>query len=130
MKAGDVVAQRTVKVERVNLVMYAGASGDFNPIHWNEAFAKSVGLPDVIAHGLYTQAQLGRLLTEVVGDPQRILSFSLRFSAPLVVPADTAARLDLTAAVAEVAEGVATLTLTATSGGVDVVKDAVATVRL
>ena len=62
MNVGDVIASSSVKVERINLVMYAGASGDFNPIHWNETVATQVGLPDVIAHGMYTQAQLGRLL--------------------------------------------------------------------
>lgn len=130
MNVGDVVAERTVKIERVNLVMYAGASGDFNPIHWNEPFAKAVGLPDVIAHGMYTQAQLGRLLTEWAGDPRRILSFSVRFSAPVPVPADGAARVQLAATVTAIEGDVATLTLSATCDGADVVKDAIATVRV
>jgi acyl dehydratase len=130
MNVGDVLAERTVKVERVNLVMYAGASGDFNPIHWNEPFARSVGLPDVIAHGMYTQAQLGRLLTDWAQDPARILHFSVRFSAPVVVPAEGAARVHLCATVTAVEEGVATLALTATCDGADVVKDGVASVRL
>lgn len=125
MNVGDIVRE-TVRVERVNLVMYAGASGDFNPIHWNEHVAKSVGLPDVIAHGMYTQAQLGRLL----GDPARIVSFSVRFSAPVVVPAVGAAELDLATEVIDVTDGIATLSLTATCGGVDVIKDGRATVRL
>lgn len=86
MNVGDVL-ERSAHVERINLVMYAGASGDFNPIHWNETFAKAVGLPDVIAHGMYTQAQLGTLLVELAGgDPGRILSFSFvslrRWSSP------------------------------------------------
>lgn len=125
MNVGDVVRE-TVRVERVNLVMYAGASGDFNPIHWNEHVAKAVGLPDVIAHGMYTQAQLGRLL----GDPARIVSFSVRFSAPVVVPAVGAAELELATEVTEVTDGLAVLALTATCGGVDVIKDGRATVRL
>lgn len=125
MNVGDIVRE-TVRVERVNLVMYAGASGDFNPIHWNEHVAKSVGLPDVIAHGMFTQAQLGRLL----GDPARIVSFSVRFSAPVVVPAVGAAELDLATEVTDVTDGIATLSLTATCGGVDVIKDGRATVRL
>jgi acyl dehydratase len=106
--------------------MYAGASGDFNPIHWNDHVAKAVGLPDVIAHGMYTQAQLGRLL----GDPAAIESFSVRFSAPVVVPAVGYAELEVAAEVTDVTDGVATLTLTATCAGVDVVKDGRATVRL
>ncbi|MCU0296146.1 MAG: MaoC family dehydratase N-terminal domain-containing protein [Candidatus Nanopelagicales bacterium] len=130
MNVGEVVGQRTVKIERINLVMYAGASGDFNPIHWNETFAKAVGLPDVIAHGMYTQAQLGRLLMEVVGDPGRIVSFSARFSAPVVVPQDGGAKVELTATVEAVEDDIATLVLRAVCNGADVVKDAVATVRV
>lgn len=125
MNVGE-VRRETVRVERVNLVMYAGAGGDFNPIHWNEHVAKAVGLPDVIAHGMYTQAQLGRLL----GDPSRILTFSVRFSSPVVVPAVGAAELELAAEVTDVTDGVATFALTATCSGVDVVKDGRATVRL
>jgi len=129
MNVGDVVASKTVTVERINLVMYAGASGDFNPIHWNETVAKQVGLPDVIAHGMYTQAQLGRLLTDWLGDPARLLSFSVRFSAPVVVPLAGRAKVDLEASIGAIDGDVATVVLTATSGGVPVVKDAVATVR-
>lgn len=130
MKVGDVVATRKVHIDRINLVMYAGASGDFNPIHWNEPFAKAVGLPDVIAHGMYTQAQLGRLLVEWLGDPARLLSFSVRFSAPVVVPNDGGADLVLAATVAAVAGDVATVALSATFGDTEVVKDAVAAVRM
>jgi acyl dehydratase len=130
MNVGDVL-ERSAHVERINLVMYAGASGDFNPIHWNETFAKAVGLPDVIAHGMYTQAQLGTLLVELAGgDPGRILSFSLRFSAPVVVANDGGAELELRAEVVAVEEGVASVSMTARSAGVDVVKDAVATLRV
>lgn len=130
MNVGDVL-ERSAHVERINLVMYAGASGDFNPIHWNETFAKAVGLPDVIAHGMYTQAQLGTLLVELAGgDPGRILSFSLRFSAPVVVANDGGAELELRAEVVAVEEGVASISMTARSAGVDVVKDAVATLRV
>lgn len=130
MNVGDVL-ERSAHVERINLVMYAGASGDFNPIHWNETFAKAVGLPDVIAHGMYTQAQLGTLLVELAGgDPGRILSFSLRFSAPVVVADDGGAELELRAEVVAVEEGVASVSMTARSAGVDVVKDAVATLRV
>lgn len=130
MNVGDVVASKGVTIERMNLVMYAGASGDFNPIHWNEPFAKAVGLPDVIAHGMYTEAQLGRMLVDWLGDPGRILSLSARFSAPVVVPADTGARLEMQAVVTAVEGDVATVALTATCDGVDVVKDAAATVRV
>ena len=73
---------------RLDLVRYAGASGDFNVIHWNERTAKSVGLPDVIAHGMLTMALAGRFLTEWAGDPGAITQFGVRFSAPVVVPDD------------------------------------------
>ncbi len=129
MKTGDVLT-RTAHIERVNLVMYAGASGDFNPIHWSESFAKAVGLPDVIAHGMYTQAQLGRLLVEWAGDPGRILSYSVRFSAPVVVPDAGGAEVQLRAEVTGVEDGVATIQLAAVCQGQDVVKDAVATIRV
>ena len=129
MKTGDVLT-RTAHIERVNLVMYAGASGDFNPIHWSESFAKAVGLPDVIAHGMYTQAQLGRLLVEWAGDPGRVLSFSVRFSAPVVVPDTGGADLQLRAEVTGVEDGVASIQLTAVCEDQDVVKDAVATIRV
>lgn len=125
MNVGDVLRE-TVRVERVNLVMYAGASGDFNPIHWNEHVAKAVGLPDVIAHGMFTQAQLGRLL----GDPARILTFSVRFSAPVPVAAVGATELFLAAEVTDVTDGVATLALSAICDGRDVIKDGRATVQL
>ncbi|MEV6158408.1 MaoC family dehydratase [Nonomuraea sp. NPDC052129] len=75
-------------VRRLNLVMYAGASGDFNQIHWNERFAKAVGLPDVIAHGMYTMAQGGRFVTDWVGDPGAVVDFGVRFSSMVVVPDD------------------------------------------
>ena len=130
MNTGDVI-ERKAHVERINLVMYAGASGDFNPIHWSESFAKAMGLPDVIAHGMYTQAQLSRLLVELAGgDPGRILSFSVRFSAPVVVPDAGGADLELRAEVVDVEGDVARVAMTARSGGVDVVKDAVATLRV
>src|ERR1035438_3008807 len=70
------------------LVRYAGASGDFNVIHWNERIAKSVGLPDVIAHGMLTMALAGRFVTEWAGDPGAVTEFGVRFSAPVVVPDD------------------------------------------
>ena len=78
----------TVQVRRSDLVRYAGASGDFNPIHWNERTARSVGLPDVIAHGMFTMAEAGRVVTDWVGDPGAVLDYGVRFSAPVPVPDD------------------------------------------
>jgi acyl dehydratase len=76
-------------VGRLDLVMYCGASGDFNPIHWNEAFAKAVGLPDVISHGMYTMARIGQFVTDWAGDPGAVKRFKTRFTQPVVVPNDT-----------------------------------------
>jgi acyl dehydratase len=80
---GTELAPRQYQVTRRDLILYAGASGDFNVIHWNERIAKSVGLPDVIAHGMLTMALAGRFVTEWAGD-----QFGVRFSAPVVVPDD------------------------------------------
>ena len=87
---GTELPPRTYQVTRLDLVKYAGASGDFNVIHWNERVARSVGLPDVIAHGMYTMAQAGRFVTEWAGgDPGAVSDFGVRFSAMVPVPDDT-----------------------------------------
>ncbi|SDG46347.1 Acyl dehydratase [Sinosporangium album] len=88
VEVGQEIPAADYPVRRVNLVMYAGASGDFNPIHWNERFAKTVGLPDVIAHGMYTMAQGGRFITDWVGDPGAVIDYGVRFSSMVVVPDD------------------------------------------
>ncbi|WP_460905733.1 MaoC/PaaZ C-terminal domain-containing protein, partial [Staphylococcus aureus] len=68
--------------------MYCGASGDFNVIHWNERIATAVGLPNVIAHGMFTMAQAARVLTDFVGDPSRVIDYGVRFTKPVPVPDD------------------------------------------
>ncbi|MDZ7577048.1 MAG: MaoC/PaaZ C-terminal domain-containing protein [Candidatus Nanopelagicales bacterium] len=88
VEVGTELPKLEVRLQRVNLVMYAGASGDFNPIHWNTRYANSVGLPDVIAHGMLTMATAARLVTEWVADPGAVVSYSVRFSKPVVVPDD------------------------------------------
>ena len=75
-------------MSRATLVRYAGASGDFNPIHWNEKFAKEVGLPDVIAHGMFTMAEAVRVVTDWAGDPAAVVEYGVRFTKPVVVPND------------------------------------------
>jgi acyl dehydratase len=87
-EAGTEIPPRQYQLTRRDLVRYAGASGDFNVIHWNERIARSVGLPDVIAHGMLTMALAGRFLTEWAGDPGAVAEFGVRFSAPVVVPDD------------------------------------------
>ncbi|HZG95486.1 MAG TPA: MaoC/PaaZ C-terminal domain-containing protein [Mycobacteriales bacterium] len=85
---GAEIGPREFVVQRVNLIMYAGASGDFNVIHWNERVARSVGLPDVIAHGMYTMAQAIRVVTDWCGDPGSVVEYKVRFTRPVVVPDD------------------------------------------
>ena len=85
---GTELPPRHYQVTRRALVRYAGASGDFNVIHWNERIARSVGLPDVIAHGMLTMALAGRFLTELADDPGAVTQYGVRFSAPVVVPDD------------------------------------------
>lgn len=88
VEVGQEIPAVDYPVRRLNLVMYAGASGDFNPIHWNERFAKTVGLPDVIAHGMFTMAQGGRFVTDWAGDPGAVVDYGVRFSSMVVVPDD------------------------------------------
>ncbi len=90
---GDVVVGATlppltVRLTRTDLVRYAGASGDFNPIHHSDHFAAAVGLPGVVAHGLLTMGTALRVVTDWVGDPDRIRSYTVRFTKPVVVPDD------------------------------------------
>jgi acyl dehydratase len=85
---GTEIAAQDYPVTRAKLVQYAGASGDFNVIHWNERIARSVGLPDVIAHGMFTMAEAGRLVTDWVGDPGAVVEYGVRFSSALPVPDD------------------------------------------
>ncbi|GAA2330622.1 MaoC family dehydratase [Streptomyces sparsogenes] len=88
VEVGTELPAQEFPVTRATLVRYAGASGDFNPIHWNEKFAKEVGLPDVIAHGMFTMAEAGRVVTDWVGDPAAVVEYGVRFTKPVVVPND------------------------------------------
>ncbi|MGW1102056.1 MaoC family dehydratase [Streptomyces sp. NPDC002540] len=88
VEVGTELPARSFPVTRATLVQYAGASGDFNPIHWNEKFAREVGLPDVIAHGMFTMAEAIRVVTDWVGDPGAVVEYGVRFTKPVVVPND------------------------------------------
>jgi acyl dehydratase len=88
VEVGAQLPAQTFIVQRANLVKYAGASGDFNVIHWNERVATAVGLPNVIAHGMFTMAEAGRVITDWVGDPGAVVEYGVRFSAPVPVPDD------------------------------------------
>lgn len=83
---GQSIGSREIPVTRADLVRYAGASGDFNPIHWNQRFAESVGLPGVIAHGMFTMGAAVQLVSDWVGDPGRIVDYQTRFTKPVPVP--------------------------------------------
>ncbi|MEV5653714.1 MaoC family dehydratase [Streptomyces sp. NPDC052291] len=88
VEVGTELPARSFPVTRATLVRYAGASGDFNPIHWNERFAREVGLPDVIAHGMFTMAEAIRVVTDWAGDPGAVVEYGVRFTKPVVVPDD------------------------------------------
>jgi acyl dehydratase len=132
IEAGAELASRQYQVTRADLVRYAGASGDFNPIHWNERTAQAVGLPDVIAHGMFTMALAGRFLTEWAGDPAAVTEYGVRFSAPVVVPDDDkGALVEVSGVVTGKLDGNrVTVDVTARSGDTKVLTRARATVRL
>jgi acyl dehydratase len=119
-------------VNRLSLVKYCGASGDFNVIHWNERIARSVGLPNVIAHGMFTMAQAGRFVTDWAGEFGAVLEFSVRFTAPVVVPDDDqGATIEVSGRVEEkLDDNRVALAITATSAGTKVLGRARAVVRL
>jgi acyl dehydratase len=132
VEAGAEIAPVDFPVTRLSLVKYCGASGDFNVIHWNERIARAVGLPDVIAHGMFTMAEAGRFVTDWAGPKAVVLEFGVRFSAPVVVPDDDAgAIISVSGQVEEKLDGNrVTLVLTARSGETKVLTRARAVVRL
>src|SRR5215467_8262552 len=133
VEAGSQIPPRSYRVSRLDLVKYAGASGDFNVIHWNERAARSVGLPNVIAHGMYTMAQAGRFVAEWAGgDPGAITEFGVRFSAMVPVPDDDkGASIEVSGVVAEkLGDNKVALDLTARADGRKVLTRARAVVRL
>lgn len=112
IEVGAEFAPKSFRINRKLLVEYADASGDQNPIHQDEAFAKSVGLPDVIAHGMLTMALAGKYLSDISGS-QSVLEFSAKFIKPVVVPADTDVTLVISGKVTEVNNGIAKIELLA-----------------
>lgn len=131
LSSGDALPARTVTITRADLVRYAAASGDQNPIHWNERVALEVGLPGVIAHGMFTMALAARYVTDLAADPTAVVSFSTRFTRPVVVPDDdTGATVEFGGKAGDTADdGTRTVTVTATHEGKGVLGKAVATVR-
>ncbi len=132
LAVGQVVAQRSVTVTRADLVRYAGASGDRNPIHWSATAATAAGLPDVVAHGMLTMASGAALVTAWAGDPGAVLEYGVRFTGLVVVPEAGGATLELTAAVGALDPGAGTarVDLTARCDGSAVLGRARALVRL
>ncbi|MFF3751248.1 MaoC family dehydratase [Streptomyces sp. NPDC002018] len=132
VEVGTELPAQSFPVTRATLVRYAGASGDFNPIHWNEKFAKEVGLPDVIAHGMFTMAEAIRVVTDWVGDPGAVVEYGVRFTKPVVVPNDDeGALVEVSAKVAaKLDDSRVRVDLTAMSAGQKVLGMSRAVVRL
>ena len=126
----QVIDEKVYFVNRALLKQYADASGDQNPIHQDEAFAKSVGLPDVIAHGMLTMALVGKYVSDLAGGSAKVLELGGRFTKPVIVPAGQDVDLTVSATVTDVVDGKATLSLSATSAGVKVLGMAKAVISL
>ncbi|HEY0166836.1 MAG TPA: MaoC/PaaZ C-terminal domain-containing protein [Jatrophihabitans sp.] len=129
---GARLPEQTFSIERATLIRYAGASGDFNPIHWNQETAVAVGLPDVIAHGMLTMATAIRVVTDWLGDPGAVLDYKVRFSHPVVVAADAPTQLAVSAVVRSMdsSDQTAEIQLTASVPGQTVLTKARVRVRL
>ena len=120
INVGTALDEKVFYLDRAMLKAYADASGDQNPIHQNEEFAKAVGLPNVIAHGMLTMALVGNFVTQWAGGSQHVKEFSGRFMKPVIVPAGEKVDLTVTATVTDVSDGKISLSLSATSAGVKV----------
>ena len=126
----QLLEERVFTVNRELLKRYADASGDQNPIHQDEAFAKSVGLPDVIAHGMLSMALVGKYVSDIAGSAAHVLEFGARFTKPVIVPAGQDVDLTVSATVTDIADGKATLSISATSAGVKVLGMAKAVISI
>jgi acyl dehydratase len=129
---GTELPEQVYRVTRADLVRYAGASGDFNPIHWNERVATEVGLPGVIAHGMWTMGAAVTVVAEWAGDPGAVVDYGVRFTRPVPVPDPGAATVDVTATVGalDLDAGTVRVDLTVACAGVRVLGKAQAVVRL
>ena len=129
IEVGTVLDEKVFYLDRALLKHYADASGDQNPIHQNEEFALSVGLPNVIAHGMLTMALVGKYISDFAGGSANVLEYSARFIKPVIVPLGEKVDLTVSATVAEIADGKVSLSLSATSAGIKVLGMAKAVVR-
>jgi acyl dehydratase len=132
VEVGQELPSRTIHISRASLVQYAGASLDRNPIHWDERFARSVGLPDVIAHGMFTMGSVINVVSDWVGDAGRVVEYGTRFTRPVVVPYESGADVEVTGVVKAVDAQTrrATVELTARCGTDKVLGRALAVVVL
>lgn len=132
LTVGQEVARRRISVDRSRLVRYAGASGDFNPIHWNDRFAITVGLPGVIAHGMWTMGAASAVVADWLGDPGAILDYQTRFVRPVEVPNPGEAVIEVVAVVGALdpQAGTGRIDLTVTCSGSRVLAKCQALVRL
>ncbi|MBW9092365.1 MaoC family dehydratase N-terminal domain-containing protein [Microbacterium jejuense] len=129
LTVGDVVAERTVHLTRESLVRYAGASGDFNPIHYRDDVAAAVGLPGVLAHGMLTMGLAVGTIESWLGDTGRILEYGVRFTKPVVVDPETGADVTVVAKVGAVDDESARIDLTVSFEGATVLVKAQVRVR-
>ena len=131
LEIGQVVATRDIHLSRESLVRYAGASGDFNPIHYRDDVAAAVGLPGVLAHGMLTMGQAVQPVVDWIGDPGRVIDYQVRFTRPVVVDADAGADVSVEAKVGQLpGDGTARIDLTVSFGGQTVLAKAQVVVRL
>lgn len=138
VEKGTELPGQTFTLRRGDLIRYAGASGDFNVIHWNDRIATEVGLPNVVAHGMLTMGTVARVVTDWVGDPAAVTEYGVRFTRPVPVPDDSAldgtgggSTVEVSAAVTEkLDDNLVKVTIKATYDGATVLAKAIATVRL
>ena len=137
LTVGQEIGSRSIEVTRQDLVKYAGASGDFNPIHWNEAFATSVELPGVIAHGMFTMGSAVQLVSDWAGDPAAVVDYQTRFTKPVLVTDTTGtdepgAVIDVTGVVGalDAEAGTARIDLTVVAAGQKVLMKSQAVVKV
>ena len=130
LSVGDVVAERELLFTRDRLVRYAGASGDFNPIHYRDDFASSVGLPGVIAHGMLTMGAAASVATDWLGVAGRVVDYQVRFTRPVVVDPETGADVHVSAKVGAVDAETARIDLAVTHADTTVLGKAQVRVRL
>lgn len=130
-EVGNELPAKTFKVTREDLIRYAGASLDFNKIHWNERVAKSVGLPNVIAHGMFTMGKCIQIVADWIENPAKVVDYQVRFASPVVVPDDEAGALvEVSAKIVENVDNKIKIDIQARSEGSKVLGKAVAIVQL